>query len=50
MEESSHTRTRTRLRGEAGESRAKGVQQDWILKCLQGVRAHPLAACAVATL
>jgi hypothetical protein len=25
-------------------------QQDWILKCLLGGRAHPLAACAVATL
>ena len=25
-------------------------QQDWILKCLQGGRAYPLAACAVATL
>jgi hypothetical protein len=27
-----------------------GQQQNWILKCLQGVRAHPLAACGVATL
>jgi hypothetical protein len=25
-------------------------KQDWVLKCLQGGRAHPLAACAVATL
>ena len=25
-------------------------QQDWILKCVQGGRAHPLAACGVATL
>jgi hypothetical protein len=25
-------------------------QQDWILKCLQGGRAHPLAACGVAVL
>jgi hypothetical protein len=25
-------------------------QQDWVLKCLQGGRAHPLAACGVATL
>ena len=25
-------------------------QQDWILKCLQGRRAHPVAACGLATL
>jgi hypothetical protein len=35
----------------AAASKADPRQQhDWILKCLQGGRAHPLAACGVATL
>ena len=35
----------------AATSRAEPRQkQDWILKCPQGGRAHPLAACGVATL
>ena len=29
---------------------SQGSQQDWIVKRLQGGRAHPLAACGVATL
>jgi hypothetical protein len=29
---------------------AEPRQQDWLLKCVQGGRAHPLAACGVATL
>jgi hypothetical protein len=34
----------------AGGRKVAARSQDWILKCLQGGRAHPLKACAVATL
>jgi hypothetical protein len=49
----SHDRTRLH-RGvfvKAATSQANPRQkQDWFLKSLQGIRAHPLAACGVATL
>ena len=46
-----HPTARSQVRGSWSFGQAsKQQQQDWILKCLQGGQAHPLAVCGVATL